>query len=280
VQATVGKIDMKYMHIYLSPHLDDAILSCGGRIWQQAETGERVLVVTIFSDAPAPGTPLSPFAQELHIRWGHLTDAVLKRREEDQAALTLLGAEAIHWPYADCIYRQTPDGHSPYASEESLWGPVHPAESGLVAELADRVTTYLSGWNRADALTPILYVPLAVGHHVDHQIVRRIASDALAIMSHRYEVVYYEDYPYAQDSEAVQAAFALQIEPYEIEWRSELTFLTEQALEAKIAAIARYHSQLGTFWTSLAEMAATIRAYAKQVGDGRAAERYWMSTLL
>ncbi|MCP4541018.1 MAG: PIG-L family deacetylase [Chloroflexi bacterium] len=270
---------MKYIHIYLSPHLDDAILSCGGRIWQQIEAEERVLVVTVFADAPAPDTPLSPFAQELHTRWGHLADAVLKRREEDEAALTLLGAEAVHWPYVDCIYRQTPDDHFPYASEQSLWGLVHPAESGLVAELADRVAAYLSSWNDADALTPVLHVPLAIGHHVDHQIVRRVAFDALELMSRKYEVIYYEDYPYAQEPKAVQTALASKVEPHEIEWQPEFTFLTEKALDAKVAAIAHYHSQLGTFWASLTEMAAAIRAFAEQVGSGKFAERYWISTL-
>ena len=103
------------------------ILSCGGRIWQQTEAGERVRVVTIFADAPAPDVPFSPFAKELHARWGHLANAVFKRQEEDLAALTLLGAETMHWPYTDCIYRQTPEGHFPYASEDALWGPVHPA---------------------------------------------------------------------------------------------------------------------------------------------------------
>ncbi len=267
---------MGYVHIYLSPHLDDAILSCGGRILQQTGAGECVRVVTIFADAPAPDAPLSPFAQELHTRWGHLVGAVLKRREEDLAALTLLGAKAIHWPYADCIYRQTPNGHFPYASEQALWGQVHPAESGLVAELSARLATYLSSWSDADTLTPILYVPLAIGHHVDHQIVRRVASDAPALTSHRYRTVHYEDYPYAQDPEAVQAALALEIEPRETEWQSELVFLTEQTLEAKIAAIACYQSQLSTFWTSSAEMAGAIRAFAEHVGNGRPAERYWM----
>ena len=97
-------------HIYLSPHLDDAVLSCGGRIWQQARAGGRVLVVTVFASPPAPGAPLSPFARSLHARWGHPAGAVARRQEEDRAAVAILGAQAVHWPYADCIYRQAPGG--------------------------------------------------------------------------------------------------------------------------------------------------------------------------
>jgi len=245
-------------HVYLSPHLDDAVLSCGGRIWQQVQAGERVLVVTVFAGTPASGAPLSPFAQELHARWGHLADAATRRREEDLAALALLGADAVHWLYTDCIYRQTPDGRFPYASEEALWEEVHPAERGLVAELATRLV--------ALPLTPdsTVYAPLGVGHHVDHQIVRRAAE----VCGHTS--VYYEDFPYAKDPRAMQAALE------KGQWQAKSVPLCEEALEAKIAAVACYHSQLGTFWAGVVEMAAAVRTFAERTGSGRPAERYWM----
>ena len=40
--------------IFLSPHPDDAVLSCGGWIYQLAQDGERPIVITIFGgDRPA-----------------------------------------------------------------------------------------------------------------------------------------------------------------------------------------------------------------------------------
>jgi len=249
-----------YAHVYLSPHLDDAVLSCGGRIWQQVQAGERVLVITVFAGTPALGTPLSPFAQELHARWGHPAYATTKRQEEDLAALALLGAEAVHWPYTDCIYRQTPDGRFPYASEEALWGEVHPAEKGLVAELSARLAALPLIQNGA------VYAPLGVGHHVDHQIVRRAAE----VSGHT--LTYYEEFPYAEDPQAVQAALL------KGRWQAELVLLSEEALEARIAAIACYRSQLSTFWADVVEMAAAVRAFAEQIGGGRPAERYWRFT--
>jgi LmbE family N-acetylglucosaminyl deacetylase len=266
---------MRYIHVYLSPHLDDAILSCGGRIWQQTQAGESVQVVTVFAGAPTD-MRLSSFAEELHTRWGHLADAVARRREEDVAALALLGAAAIHWPYADCIYRQTPDGHFPYASEEALWGVVHPGERGLVAELADRITGLLASWDDADLLMPVVYIPLGIGNHVDHQIVRRAASGVPKPAVPGSRAVFYEDYPYAQDPQAVKAVLELEPRSGEAKWRAELVPLTKTALEAKVAAIACYHSQLSTFWTSPTEMATAIRAFAEQTGSDGPAERYWM----
>jgi LmbE family N-acetylglucosaminyl deacetylase len=258
---------MIYSDIYLSPHLDDAILSCGGRIWQQVQAGEGVLVLTVFAGTPAPNTPLSSFAQRLHSRWGNLVDAVAQRREEDLEALGLLGAAGRHFHYLDCIYRQTLDGHFLYASEEALWGKIHPAEGELLAELADRLSGLVLSQADTGGRAPTLYTPLGVGLHVDHQIVRRAAELT------GQTLVYYEDYPYAEDPAAIQAVLAMD----DVQWQAELTPLSEEALEAKIAAIARYRSQLSTFWADLTEMSTAIRAFANQTGGGQLAERYWTS---
>jgi LmbE family N-acetylglucosaminyl deacetylase len=258
---------MTYSDIYLSPHLDDAILSCGGRIWQQVQASASVLILTVFAGTPAPGTPLSPFARSLHSRWGNLVDAAAQRREEDLEALGLLGAAGKHFHYLDCIYRHTPDGHFPYASEGALWGEIHPAEGGLLAELADQLSALVLSQGDIGGRVATLYAPLGVGLHVDHQIVRRAAELT------GQTLIYYEDYPYAEDPAALQAVLAMD----DVPWRAELTPLSEEALEAKVAAIARYRSQLSTFWTDLAEMSTAIRAFANQTGGGQLAERYWMS---
>ena len=244
-------------HLYLSPHLDDVVFSCGGRIWQQGQASESVVVVTVFAGAPDPTASFSPYARELHERWGHPVEAVKERQREDRQALALLGAEAVHWDYRDCIYRRTPRGDYAYASEAALWGEMHPSEAALAQRLTGRI--------RDLPLRPegALYVPLAVGGHVDHRIVRRAAE-----MCGR-ELIYYEDFPYAEDPEDVSAALAGR------RWKSELVSLPPEALEAKIAAIARYRSQISTFWDGEEGVAASVRAFAQQIGAGRPAERYW-----
>ncbi len=99
-------------------------------------------------------------------------------------------------PYTDCIYRKAPDGRFFYSDGASLWGEIDPAEDSLVAELAARL-----------AALPLkrygtIYAPLGVGRHVDHQIVRRAAECSGRALT------YYEDFPYAQDSRAVEAVLA------------------------------------------------------------------------
>ncbi|MBA4379671.1 MAG: PIG-L family deacetylase, partial [Anaerolinea sp.] len=55
--------------IYISPHLDDAVLSCGGLIWEQSHAGTQVEIWTVCTGDPPEG-PLSPFAEVLHAEWG------------------------------------------------------------------------------------------------------------------------------------------------------------------------------------------------------------------
>ncbi|MHA1303522.1 MAG: PIG-L deacetylase family protein [Candidatus Heimdallarchaeaceae archaeon] len=39
-------------HIFLSPHLDDAVASCGGLIAKLVEQGNKVIVATFFTKSP------------------------------------------------------------------------------------------------------------------------------------------------------------------------------------------------------------------------------------
>ena len=97
----------------------------------------------------------------------------------------------------------------------------------------------------------------------DHQIVRQAAEAS------GHALAYYEDFPYAEDRQAMQQVSM----PGQA--RVHLELLSEQALEAKLAAIACYRSQVSTFWTDAAHMASSVRAFAEQTGGGRLAERYW-----
>jgi len=114
-------------------------------------------------------------------------------------------------------------------------------------------------------LTPdsVLYAPLAVGRHVDHRIVRRAVEEG------RRDPVYYEDFPYAEDAESLEAAKTEGV------WRAELVPLSDEDVEAKIAAIARYRSQMNSFWADQTDMETSIRAFVLRHGLEAPAERYW-----
>ncbi len=244
-----------YDAIYLSPHLDDAALSCGGQIAQRTARGERVLILTIMAGDP-PNSAESDFARSLHDRW-ELDQAVVDaRRVEDAAATALLGADAHYWSIPDCIYRtDSATGEPLYASEEALFGEVAEQERhDLVVTLAVRLS-------QLSAETII--APLTVGNHVDHQIVRLAAERAWGPI-----LCYYEDYPYAREAGAVEKV----LNSAEMAaWQATVIPLDEQTLQTKLSAILAFRSQLGTFFADRADLEQQLRAYAAQVGG----ERIW-----
>jgi|SRR5829696_4453282 len=83
--------------VVLSPHFDDAVLSC----WHVLEPGEAT-VVTVFGGVPEPG---------VLGWWDRLTGAVdsaarmEERRREDAAALSLAGAQSLALDLLDQQYR-------------------------------------------------------------------------------------------------------------------------------------------------------------------------------
>ena len=240
-------------YVFLSPHLDDAVLSCGGIIYRLVQAGQAVQAITIFAGDPPPG-PLAPFAQSLHDRW---QAAPVDRRAEDSEALRRLGAQAIHWPYADAVYRRHPvTGDALYDSEESIFGEVAEADTPAIESIRDRL-------KRTDPSVRLV-VPLTAGHHVDHQIVRS-AAESLG-----RSLTYYEDYPYAEMPEKLRAALQSGA------WESESALLGDKAIRAKAAAILAYRSQMSTFFKSAQEMDQRVRAYADLVGGSAGpAESLW-----
>jgi LmbE family N-acetylglucosaminyl deacetylase len=257
-----------YARVYLSPHLDDAVLSCGGLIHRQARAGEPPLVITLFSGQPPANVELSAFARSQHERWGARGDVMAVRWAEDRAALAVLGADYLRLNYPDCIYRGRARGEEAvwyYASEEALFGPVHPSENGLSAELAAVLREFISPGGGVT-----LYAPLTVGNHVDHQLT---FAAALILGAQGWDLRFYEDYPYAEREGALSAALAARGAEH---WQPGVAPLDEDDLAAKIEAIARYESQLGVLFGSAEAMPDRARDFVTRTGG----ERFWQPSYL
>lgn len=256
-------------HIFLSPHYDDAALSCGGLIAQLSAAGQATIVATIFGGKPDL-TRLSPFAASIHARPGGAHDLVSLRQQEEREALAVLGAQGRPGEYLDCIYRRDEGGERwLYDSQAALFGRVATQERGLGFELA-QVIASLAGRPAGC----VLYAPLAVGRHVDHQIVHRAAQ---ILVYAGYSVRFYEDFPYAvRAPEALAQALDRSPRRY---WRPHLVPLSEEALARKVQAIAAYRSQISTLFGSERHLQPMVETYARRVGGGAPAERLWECTV-
>ncbi len=253
-----------YQHIYVSPHFDDVPLSCGGQVAAQTRAGERVLVVTVCSRAPGNKAKRTPFAAQMEAQWRAATGegaqhTYILRRIEEENALRRLGADHLWLDYLDAIYRR-----KEYDSDAALFGEVLTADTRRVLpwlglDFAKIIMRYPQA---------MLYFPLAVGNHVDHQLTY-LAGCELAARGHR--VLFYEDFPYA----AVDDTLERRISQLPLKLQPVLTDI-HATLDDKIIAIGEYGSQLGILFGGAAAMPDQVRHYATLVSQGEGlAKRYW-----
>ncbi len=238
--------------IYLSPHLDDAVLSCGGMIREQTWRGDQVGIWSLFA-GDVPAGPLSDYARSLHARWMLARDAPAGRRAEEQAAARVLGATLRCFDYPDCIYRRLPDGSPVVGSDYDLFHAEPARETPLMLELSARLK---DGF--AAAGQPLQVVcPLTLGDHLDHRIVRAAAERT------GVPLLYYADYPYA-----AQSAHDLHRHLPEGFQTLEQS-ISQVGLQAWGDSIAQHRSQISTFWKDEDDMRAAVAAYLAQGGGSR-----------
>ncbi|MEM1178629.1 MAG: PIG-L family deacetylase [Acidobacteriota bacterium] len=247
----------RYDGIVFSPHLDDAALSCGGRIHRRTVRGEKVLVVTIFT-GDVPDGPLPELAGRVLLSMGlGREDAMETRRAEDEAACDILGAEPVHWPYLECPLRLDEAGDPLYTDYRQLFSEPRPEDEALIEDIA----AAMADLPPADHLV----APLGVGSHVDHHIVREAAERTF-----KDRLAFYEDFPYVRKTFALSRALGSRKE-----WREESLSLDERDLRAKLQSVAAYATQVPPLFGTEERMERRIRRWARKVRG----ERQWFRRL-
>ena len=246
--------------LILAPHFDDAVYSCGAMVARSVAAGEVVTLLTVCGGEIPPDPPATNIVRELHTRWRAVNGGVLPSRlaEECTATSALAAgvmARVMAMPLLDCIYRRDREGRALYTRGAQLGGAPHPADP-LPAQL--RATAWL-----AEMVASEVYLPLAVGGHVDHRIVRDWALEWFAA---RPDVAAYAyaDFPYTRNEGAIAAALASLPAP----WVASPTAAvdpTAAEMDAKIVAIRAYRSQNSSFWMDDDAMAAEVRATPERV---------------
>jgi LmbE family N-acetylglucosaminyl deacetylase len=229
--------------LFLSPHLDDAVLSCGALIKAAADARE-VTVATVFTEAaPAPHTRAArSFVRRCSaVDAGSLFEA---RRSEDIKILNQLGVRSLHLGEADALFRlrQRPkvgkglrDRLAPELSHryptyrfDIARGRIAKGDRTIIAQLHARVGELL---RRTAA--ELLFCPAGVGRHVDHLIARTVGEK---FPEHS---VFYSDFPYNQAFEPDRAFLD----------RNGLSIWTwDRDISAKHTLIWQYATQAGALF--------------------------------
>ena len=236
--------------IYISPHLDDAVLSAGGFIYEQTRAETPVEIWTIVCGYPPPGE-LTPLAQVMHHQWGTGTaeETVDLRRAEDVAAARIVGAKTVHFDVPDCIYRRGPDGEPLYLD---IFVQPHEAESHLPDRIAQSIAPRLQADDR-------IICQLGVGGHVDHILVRQAVERLNRPLWYTADVPYVFNQP---DELAPQVA----------EMKESLHSITEAGLQTWVEAALSYKSQLSSLFESSEDVEKKFYTYYSK----RSGFPFWM----
>jgi LmbE family N-acetylglucosaminyl deacetylase len=155
-----------------SPHLDDAVLSA----WHVLSSANEVKVITVFAGVPEPG-----FVTELDRHHGATESAawVRRRRVDDTAALTAVGAEPVHLDLLEAQF-------SAFAAA-GLRQRIAARPADFVELVADAPRIGTEPGVILDSIRPhagpetTVCGPAGIGRHPDHrslsQAVLRLASD-------------------------------------------------------------------------------------------------------
>ncbi|HWS23433.1 MAG TPA: PIG-L family deacetylase [Anaerolineales bacterium] len=225
--------------VFVSPHLDDAALSCGGLISDLVGRGVQCINITVTAGIPELTTK-SSLIDEVQNQWklNDSSEAVKLRRVEDNNAMRILNCKPIHLNFLDAIYRSSIDAHYFY---QSIYDPIHPEESGLAEEIAHSMMNYLLP-------DDLIILPQAIGGHVDHEIVK---NSAQFLTNKRF---YYPDVPYVFKTD-----FSI-LDRYE----SSATFVypfKQKHITKWIEAIQAYPSQLSSLFKDSTELNQQVTAY-------------------
>ncbi|MFK4100565.1 PIG-L deacetylase family protein [Streptomyces sp. NPDC019531] len=230
--------------VVLSPHLDDAVLSCGA-LMAHARQHVPVTVVTLFTTGAPPPYTLSA---RRFLRMAGMRDAeelYAARRAEDREVLTSMGVTWRHAGLTEGLFRRktllrTGDTRRPsrlLPERDHVYptyrghlaaGRISPHDSDLLRTLTHTVRA-LAVPDPSGGAGPLLLAPLAIGGHADHLLVRTAAE-----MSRR-RVVYYGDFPYSRHH-ALDADFVRHND-----LRRRVTWT--RGLGAKSASILGYRTQ-------------------------------------
>jgi LmbE family N-acetylglucosaminyl deacetylase len=244
-----GSFDRSDRVVVVSPHSDDAAYSLSGLIHLCHNLDKQITVLTVFS--------CSTYAPRLFFR-GRERVTRVRRREDDRFAATVAPGCRMVW-LEECDARLRPDYRGTNAHTSR---PMTAGDLVLTEKLA------LTFRQKVDPSSTI-YLPLGVGGHVDHVIVREAGLALLAAGCR--SMFLYEDLPYAAKFSV--AGLEDQVRRMTFAGADRLvpcrvTF--PGLLACKQQALACYPSQVTR------KVLSAILTHARQVGGpNEAAERVW-----
>lgn len=298
----------EYSAVFISPHLDDAIFSCGGKI-AELTNKKKVLVLNIF-------TSFDAVTHDRAVTFGN------ERLIEEENSSKVLNYDYLNLNEKDAYFRGFRKG-----SIAKVFYPPTSEDLIYLKYLKEKILATLNLISFDE-----VYVPLAIGWHIDHYLVHLIFNDHLNPFKEK--IRFYEDAPYIffpgariermaflqnQSTNIITNALSISraffnsgmtqnikkfpwrymIMPYMAFYFIKLIFLHRKVqrnnpftqfsivnlicdhnIELKILAVLCYQSQVKEFFTSENQLRMNYINYSKDIDSSiLLIERYWIPQL-
>lgn len=251
--------------VVLSPHLDDAVLSCFGLLDRlEGEVSRLVITICCGNPAPAPGFgDIDEFREDSDLsQYGTPSE----RRREDELAMKAMDCNFVHLGFEDGVYRRSPtSGDYIYQTTREKFVRPRIEDASHIEELF-LVLRRLS----QNIGSLLLVAPMAIGYHVDHSIT---AHNALRLESDSVDLLFYEDFPYVLDP---SYSHGFEDSPQNAMDRLGRRPGTRYALnldpEAKAEVLRHYESQVPVLFEDESDLWSSL---SQRTWENEPCEYYW-----
>lgn len=187
---------------FISPHLDDAVLSAGSLISYLAKR-TRVVVATVFTRAEDPPYTHSAKVYLKQCGYKDANQLFVDRCREDRRVCRLLGAEAVQLGFVDALWRRRieykpwdrwvgrilPEWNHRYPVYRwhIVSGNTHKDDQEMKQKLVWELRRLVSGLGE-DQYS--IFSSLGIGNHIDHVLTREACMEAFE------RLTVWSDFPY------------------------------------------------------------------------------------
>lgn len=171
------KQNKKWEIIILSPHMDDAILSLGQHILRWKRENKKIKIINIFTRFKE-NSKIPDYTKEYIKKSGFdsIEEFQMARRQEEREVMKKLKITYENWNLVDAGFRGIYNER-----QKLLGGKISQKDKNLESSILEKI-------KRIDC--KLLILPMGIGGHVDHLIVKKIGEKAKA------EKMFYLENPY------------------------------------------------------------------------------------
>jgi len=189
----MSKQDLKkYDALFFSPHIDDAIFSCGGLILKLLKQKRRIAIINIFTKANDHKSKTDSIKQELKKNnFKSAKKLYSSRKKSEREIARKINVDVFFLDFEDGLFRKNIDGFL-YPSYKNLFsGKINKNEKDIIEKIKNKISPFTNNCKKETAI----YAPIGIGKHIDHIITKKVIKQ----INKNLNIFLWEDIPYSNN---------------------------------------------------------------------------------